>query len=147
VYKTLTIFVFFLFEKKKNSWPRGILTRGGLWPHGFQTRCRIATCINSCGHVGTCNKNMCPNGRINSLHVSMLSRVIKTRVHKSTSCTLPRCRYDTWLGGHVATVNWYCSHAGNPNIFCSDCQFKVSQAFYLHNLIIIIIRVKHFFGP
>jgi len=85
-------------------WPRVRDTRGGLWPHGFQTRCQIATCINSCGHVGTCNKNTCPNGRINSLHASMLPRVIKTRVHKSTSCTLPRCRYDTWLGGHMTTV-------------------------------------------
>jgi hypothetical protein len=67
-------YICFFFFWKKNSWPRTLEqvaiwprvrdTRGGLWPHGFQTRGQIVTCINSRGHMDTCNKYTCPNGHV-----------------------------------------------------------------------------------
>jgi len=111
VYKTLTIFIFFILGKKKkqlatchvDTWltyghvpklhmairPR-TLEQVATWPHVNNPR----------GHVGMCNKYMRPNGHMYLIHVAtrtcaLIQVAVRTHVLIHVTERLP---------GHVATV-------------------------------------------
>jgi hypothetical protein len=107
VYKILTIYIYiyiFYICLIKNSWPRGILTRGHIWPCAHIPCVQVATYIYTRGHMARCNKYTRPIGHVYFLHVSNWPRVLITRGQLFSLYHQPRCHQDTWLVGHVSTV-------------------------------------------